>query len=479
MAGGRESDRDTAWVSLDAADNDPGRLWTHIATALDRIGCDLGVAAVERFVSTNINNLRDRVLPRIVTALAAVSDDVFILLDNFHFVSDAECHSQVEFLIENLPPRAHLVIITRADPGLRLGRLRASGSLAEIRAHDLSFDDVETAQMMAMHQVPLSSEGITRLIESTEGWPAGIYLARLWLAGKAEPDEVVRRFSGGNRFIGDYLTEEVLSQHTPETRDFIVTMSFLDRFSAPLCNFVRQTTDAAAILHELERSNLFLIPLDENAPLVPLPPPVRRRREWRAGGRSFRAGSGAARPSSAVVPRARPHRRRRSALHRRRRPGGRISTRPGPLAVVRRRRAGVDRSGVARCPGGLADGQGSGGGRRGGLGSRTLRRPNRADAPPDGARRVRGPRAPSGRHPVGGVRDRDDPGGLRLRRAWRDAGRSAPRGAAGDRCPLAVLRSGDLRPWPCRVRLGRPRRCREPAEQLGVQRGGARPSSRS
>ena len=261
---GRESDRDTAWVSLDAADNDPGRLWTHVATALDRIGCDLGVDTVERFVATNINNLRDRVLPRIVTALAAVPDDVFIFLDNFHFVSDAECHSQVEFLIENLPPRAHLVIITRADPGLRLGRLRASGSLAEIRAHDLSFDDVETAQMMAMQQVPLSSDGITRLLESTEGWPAGIYLARLWLAGKAEPDEAVRRFSGENRFIGDYLTEEVLSQHTPKTRDFMVTMSFLDRFSAPLCNFVGETTDAAAILHELERNNLFLIPLDED-----------------------------------------------------------------------------------------------------------------------------------------------------------------------------------------------------------------------
>ena len=110
----------------------------------------------------------------------------------------------------------------------------------------------------------LSSDGITRLLESTEGWPAGIYLARLWLAGKAEPDEAVRRFSGENRFIGDYLTEEVLSQHTSKTRDFMVTMSFLDRFSAPLCNFVGETTDAAAILHELERSNLFLIPLDED-----------------------------------------------------------------------------------------------------------------------------------------------------------------------------------------------------------------------
>jgi LuxR family maltose regulon positive regulatory protein len=195
--------------------------------------------------------------------LAAVPGDVYILLDDFHFVSDEECHGQVEFLIDNLPSRTHLVIITRADPGLRLARLRASGSLAEIRAHDLRFDDDEASRMMALEQVPLSSDGVTRLTERTEGWPAGIYLARLWLAEKADPDGAVREFTGGNRFIGDYLTEEVLNQHAPETRDFMVTMSFLDRFSAPLCDFVGQTTGSATILHELERSNLFLIPLDE------------------------------------------------------------------------------------------------------------------------------------------------------------------------------------------------------------------------
>jgi len=263
LAGG-QSERRAAWVSLDAGDNDPGRLWTHICTALERAGCVMDGGAADRLVSANINGLRERVLPGIVNALAAVPDDIFILLDDFHFVSDAKCHGQVEFLIENLPARAHLVIITRADPGLRLGRLRASGSVAEIRARDLSFDDLEASQMMALEQVPLSSEGVTRLVERTEGWPAGIYLARLWLAEKTDPDEAVRQFSGGNRFIGDYLTEEVLSQHAPETREFIVTMSFLERFSAQLCDFVRQTTGSAAILHELERSNLFLIPLDED-----------------------------------------------------------------------------------------------------------------------------------------------------------------------------------------------------------------------
>jgi LuxR family transcriptional regulator, maltose regulon positive regulatory protein len=260
---GHQGDRAMAWVSLDAGDNDPGRLWTHVATALDRAGCVLTVDPVEQYISTNINLLQERVLPQMVSVLAAMPNDVYILLDDFHLVSDAACHGQVEFLLEHLPPRAHLVIITRADPGLRLGRLRASGRLGEIRAQDLCFTAPEVSELMAREQVALSSEGVTDLIQRTEGWPAGIYLARLWLSGKDDPDEALRQFSGGNRFIGDYLTEEVLSRHADETRDFIVTISFLDRFSAPLCDFVAKTTGSAAILQELERTNLFLMPLDE------------------------------------------------------------------------------------------------------------------------------------------------------------------------------------------------------------------------
>ena len=100
-------------------------------------------------------------------------------------------------------------------------------------------------------------------MERTEGWPAGLYLATLSLAGRSDPDEFVRKFSGGNRFIGDYLTEEVLSRHTDRVREFITTVSILDRFSASLCDHVLGITDSAAILHDLERSNLFVVPLDE------------------------------------------------------------------------------------------------------------------------------------------------------------------------------------------------------------------------
>ena len=170
---------------------------------------------------------------------------------------------QVEVLIRNLPPQAHLVICTRADPGLRLGRLRASGRLAEIRADDLNFTLDEAATLLSRVDVVLSGDSLVRLVDRTEGWPAGLYLATLSLAGRTDPDEFVRQFSGGNRFVVDYLTEEVLARHSDEIREFIVSMSVLDRFSAPLCDFVRGSTGSAAILDHLERSNLFLVPLDD------------------------------------------------------------------------------------------------------------------------------------------------------------------------------------------------------------------------
>ena len=203
------------------------------------------------------------VLPRLVNALAAMPDDIALVLDDFHLIQQTACYEQVQFLVANLPVQAHLVIISRSDPGLRLGRLRASSDLAEIRAGDLSFTADEAADLLARDDVHLSDEAVSQLIERTEGWPAGLYLAALSLAGRADPDGFVRGFSGGNRFVGDYLTEEVLSRQTDRVREFITMVSILDRFSAPLCDHVVGITDSAAILHDLERSNLFLVPLDD------------------------------------------------------------------------------------------------------------------------------------------------------------------------------------------------------------------------
>ena len=118
----------TAWVSLDAGDNDAGRLWTHVATALTRIGCEVSEGPVADFVSAGIHAIEDDVLPRLVTALAALPDDVYLVLDDFHCLTRRACHAQFELLLEHLPPQVHLLILTRADPGLRLGRLRRPDS---------------------------------------------------------------------------------------------------------------------------------------------------------------------------------------------------------------------------------------------------------------------------------------------------------------------------------------------------------------
>ncbi|HRD63782.1 MAG TPA: LuxR C-terminal-related transcriptional regulator [Nocardioides sp.] len=257
----RRGERIAAWVSLDAADNDPGRLWTHIVTALERAGSPLASDAGAH-VSGRSSDLADGVLPQLVNAMAAAPTDVVLILDDFHYLQSAACRERVMFLIENLPDRGHLVILSRSDPGLRLGRLRASGMLGEIRAEQLRFTASEAGALMTAEQVHLSEPGLAALVDRTEGWPAGVYLASLSLSGRPDPDELVRNGAGNDRFVTSYFSEEVLSQHSEQLRDFIITMSVLDRFCAPLCDAVAEGTGSAQLLAELEAGNLFLVPLD-------------------------------------------------------------------------------------------------------------------------------------------------------------------------------------------------------------------------
>jgi LuxR family transcriptional regulator, maltose regulon positive regulatory protein len=250
-----------AWISLDTSDNDPTRLWTHIATALARAGCVMA-RDIAGFVAAGSHDMLTAVLPRIIDGIAGLGRRIMILVDDFHIVRSAQCTEQVEFFIQHLPEQAHLVLITRADPTLRLGRLRAAGQLSEIRADSLAFDVEEASELLASDDIQLSSEAVQELMRRTEGWPAGLYLAALSLAGRADQDEFVHHFSGNNRFIGEYLTEEVLSRQTDDVRNFILDMSIVDRFSAPLCEYMTGQRHAARILRELQHTNLFLIPLD-------------------------------------------------------------------------------------------------------------------------------------------------------------------------------------------------------------------------
>jgi LuxR family transcriptional regulator, maltose regulon positive regulatory protein len=254
--------RTAAWLTLDAVHNDPGLLWLHVATALEAAGCQLGDDAAT-LVAAHSSDVINGVLPRMLTAMAAMPDEVVLVLDDFHVVQDPACLEQVDFLVEHLPPRVHLFITTRAAPGLRLGRLRVRGQLAEIRAADLAFSADEVSSLLAIQQVELSDGALAQLMDGVEGWPAGLCLAILSLVGRTDPDAFVRQLGGNNRFIGDYLTEEVLSRQPDPIREFIIAMSIVDRFSPELGDFLVESTGSALILHELERANMFLVALDE------------------------------------------------------------------------------------------------------------------------------------------------------------------------------------------------------------------------
>ena len=175
-----------AWVSLDTSDNDPVRLWTHIATALDRVGCVIA-RDIAGFVASGSHDVLTAVLPKIIAGMAELDAGVTLFIDDFHIVRSAACAAHIDFLIQHLPEQVRLVLLTRADPTLRLGRLRAAGQLSEIRADDLAFDTTEAASLLTSDGVHLSADSVDELMRRTEGWPAGLYLAALSLVGRNDP----------------------------------------------------------------------------------------------------------------------------------------------------------------------------------------------------------------------------------------------------------------------------------------------------
>jgi LuxR family transcriptional regulator, maltose regulon positive regulatory protein len=249
-----------AWVRLDPADNDPTRLWAHVAAALERVGCPVDVNVTE-YVAMNSTAIDSRLVPRVTEALVDFARPLTIVLEDYHVVRSLECDQQLSLLIENLPRHVHLVMVSRSDPQLGLGRLRVEGRLGEIRTSDLAFTAEEAELLLGAQGITLSERARKELIQVTEGWPAAVYLAALYLRGRDDPEDLVAGLSGSNRFIAEYLSEEVLSRQTPEVREFILSMSVFDRFNTSLADHVTRSRSSARLLRQLERTNLFLTPL--------------------------------------------------------------------------------------------------------------------------------------------------------------------------------------------------------------------------
>jgi LuxR family maltose regulon positive regulatory protein len=262
-----EPESAVAWLSLDRTDNDPARFFTYLAAALGRVAPELGERALVALRSPGAD-LVAVVLPLLLNQLAHLDRELVLVIEDYHLISSQEVHQAVAYFIERLPPTFRIIVSTREDPPLPLGRIRARGELAEVRVDQLRFTDEEAETFLTrLLGLELSSADVARLQVRTEGWPAALYLAALSLRGQSDASAIIDRFAGDDRYLVDYLATEVLDRQTPELRSFLLQTCILGRFCGALCDAVAGRHDSAPRLAELEHSNLLLVPLDT-------------RREW-------------------------------------------------------------------------------------------------------------------------------------------------------------------------------------------------------
>ncbi len=318
-----EPDVRAGWLSLDDGDNDLARLLTHLVAALETVGVDLEPAAVLEHLPADPT----AALTALVNAVARAGEQApgvqwVLVLDDYHVITAPDVHEAVTFLLEHLPDQLHLVIATRADPPLPLARLRSRGQLVEVRGADLRFTRDEAQQFLNQAMgLDLDAADVDALEERTEGWIAGLQLAALSLRAIPTRPEVVdfiEAFTGSNRFVIDYLADEVLARQPAEVRDFLLRTAVLDRLTGPLCDAVSGQSGGRRDAGGPRARQPVPRPAGHRALLVPLPPPVRRRAARTPARRAPRPGPAAAPAGQRLVRRPRPRRRRRPA-----RPGGR------------------------------------------------------------------------------------------------------------------------------------------------------------
>ncbi|SBS71761.1 serine/threonine-protein kinase [uncultured Microbacterium sp.] len=262
-AGGDDGGRAVAWLSLDVGDNDPASFWRYTVTALRTVAPGVGSEALALIEGAGFPSPAAG-LTGLLNDLSNLQQDIILVIDDYHLIDAREVHDGVSFLIDNMPPNIHLVIAGRADPPLPLARLRARGELIEVRAADLRFRTDEAAEYLTSAMgLPLSAPEVSTLDDRTEGWIAALQLAALSMRGRDDLADFVAGFAGDDRYIVDYLAEEVLQNQPTEVRSFLLQTSILTRMNAALADAVSGRPDGQAMLEALDRANLFLIPLDE------------------------------------------------------------------------------------------------------------------------------------------------------------------------------------------------------------------------
>jgi LuxR family maltose regulon positive regulatory protein len=254
-----------AWLSLDEGDNDPARFLAYLIAALNQAEggeAEIGKGSLSMLHSPQQPPAK-AVLTPLINEIATISDRMILVLDDYHAIESSQVDEALAFLLENLPPQLHLVIVTREDPRLPLSRLRVRGQLTELRAADLRFTSSEAAEFLnQVMGLDLSTQDIAALERRTEGWIAGLQLAAISMQGHRDAASFIKSFTGSNRLVLDYLIEEVLNQQTQDVQNFLLQTAILNPMTGSLCDAVTSQENSQTILEMLERANLFIIPLD-------------------------------------------------------------------------------------------------------------------------------------------------------------------------------------------------------------------------
>jgi LuxR family transcriptional regulator, maltose regulon positive regulatory protein len=256
-------ERLAAWLSLDRGDNDPVSFWAYVIAALRTVASGVGETALALLDAPQPPPI-ETVLTTLLNDLGAVAGEIVLVLDDYHVIDGREVQDGMAFLLDHLPPGLHVVIASRADPGLPLPRLRARGELVEIRAAELRFTpDEAAAYLNGMMGLRLAAQDVAALEGRTEGWIAALQLAALSMQGRDDVAGFIAGFAGDDRYVVDYLAEEVLQRQSDHVQAFLLQTSILGRLSGPLCDAVTGQGDGKAMLGALDRGNLFLVSLDD------------------------------------------------------------------------------------------------------------------------------------------------------------------------------------------------------------------------
>ena len=256
------NDQAFAWVSVDEADNDPKVLLSYIAEALDAIE-PIGERVFDALAAA-ASSVPGSVVPRLASAFSSIISPIVLVLDDVHLLRNSECRAALSVLADHVPDGSRLALAGRAGPPLRVARLRAEGKILEIGPRDLSLTCEEASSLLLEADVALGDDEVAELHQRTEGWPAGLYLAALYLREGGPFSGAAVSFGGDDRLVSEYMKAEFLSRVSRRQRVFLTRTAVLERMCGPLCDAVLDLPRSAAVLADLARSNVLLVPLDQH-----------------------------------------------------------------------------------------------------------------------------------------------------------------------------------------------------------------------